>query len=79
MVKAWFITSLVHNIMAGNDEELIYTPQSLLDTDLYKVNVRPHRSGSSVERKEHTVHYATSHRASFPRDTSTLQIHPPGS
>lgn len=34
------------NIMEKNCEELglVYTPQSLLDTDLYKVIIHPYRS-----------------------------------
>jgi hypothetical protein len=64
--------------MERNNEELVYSPQSVLDTDLYQVIVHPYRSASSAERKGHAVHNPASHPASLPRHTSSLQIHQPG-
>ena len=64
--------------MERNSEELVYSPQSVLDTDLYQVILHPHRSAPTAKCKGHAVHNPASHPASLPKHASTLQIHQPG-
>ena len=73
---------IVHNTMERNSEELVYSPQSLLDTDLYQVmfilTVRPRQlsaRGTQFTIQQAIVHHFPDTRALYRftnRDTDVL-------